>query len=53
VLKGNEIDKIAVELLGSTRSGWQVRAEKLSDSDKIIVQGGVAVKALLDGSSHE
>lgn len=53
VLNGNEIHKIAVEVLGSTRSGWQVRSDVLADTDKIIVQGGAAVKALFDGSSHE
>ncbi len=53
VLKENEINTIEIEVLGSTRTGWQVRAPNLSTQDAIIVQGTAAVKALLEGEAHE
>lgn len=53
VVHHDQIDTIPVELLGSTRSGWQVRASTLNESDQVIVQGTAAVKALLDGEARE
>jgi biotin carboxyl carrier protein len=55
VLRDQSISTINVELLGSTRNGWQIRAPELTPDELIVVQGTAAVKALLetDGVTHE
>jgi hypothetical protein len=41
-----------IELIGSTRSGWQVRSPNLKRTDKIVVQGTAAVKAMFEGNEN-
>lgn len=53
VLHGETIETMPIELIGSTRSGWQVRAPNLKRTDKIVVQGTAAVKAMFEGSANE
>lgn len=48
VLENNRVSPLPVVVLGSTRNGWQVSSAALNPSSAIVVQGGAAIKAILE-----
>ncbi|MCI4412035.1 MAG: efflux RND transporter periplasmic adaptor subunit [Thiotrichales bacterium] len=48
VIENNQVVSLPVVVLGATRGGWQVSSRLLNVDSAVVVQGGAAIKAMLE-----